>query len=173
MPKEKLTDQQERFCQEYMKDLNGTQAAIRAGYAKNSAQEQSSRLLSKDMVQHRLESLMNKRAKKTGITAERVLKELASIAFANMGDVATWNESGVTFKESSELSSKQMASVAEVVEHTNSHGGSLKIRQHDKVKALELLGKHLKLYTDKTEHSGGLTLEQLLMGEKPEKEEET
>ena len=72
----RLTAKQERFCQEYVVDCNGTQAAIRAGYSEPTAQEQSSRLLSNVMVQQRVAELQKRVANKLEITAEKVLQEL-------------------------------------------------------------------------------------------------
>lgn len=71
----KLTPKQERFCDEYLIDLNATQAAIRAGYSKRTAQEQSSRLLSKAIVSERIEVLKLERSEKTKIDAAWVLLE--------------------------------------------------------------------------------------------------
>lgn len=78
---DKLTDKQARFVKEYLIDLNATQAAIRAGYSEKTAQEQSSRLLSNVMVQKAVEKAQAKTSKKLEITHERVLNEIAEIAF--------------------------------------------------------------------------------------------
>lgn len=75
----KLTDKQELFAHEYLKDLNATQAAIRAGYSEKTAQEQSSRLLSNVMVQDRLAELKEERNKEIGIDAAYVLCRLVEI----------------------------------------------------------------------------------------------
>ena len=71
-----LTEKQERFAQEYVVDCNATQAAIRAGYAPNAAQEQSSRLLSKAIVKARVRELQEKVAERTAKTAEDVIRGL-------------------------------------------------------------------------------------------------
>ena len=76
-----LEPKQLRFCQEYVIDLNATQAAIRAGYSPKTAQEQSSRLLSKVMVQQKVLELQRPKEENLKITAERVLKEIAKLAF--------------------------------------------------------------------------------------------
>lgn len=82
-----MTDKQARFCEEYMIDLNATQAAIRAGYSPKTAQEQSARLLSNVMVQNRLAQLQAEQSRRTGVSADRVVRELAKIAFANASDL--------------------------------------------------------------------------------------
>lgn len=79
----KLTPQQERFCQEYVTDLNGTQSAIRAGYSTRTANEQAGRLLSHVSVRSRIDELKAERATRTQITADRVLTEAWNIATAD------------------------------------------------------------------------------------------
>jgi phage terminase small subunit len=81
-----LTDKQEKFCQEYLIDLNGTQAAIRAGYSEKTANEQATRLLANVSIIHRLSELRKPLAEKVGITQEMVLNELAKVGFANLKD---------------------------------------------------------------------------------------
>ena len=109
-----LTPKQEAFCREYLVDLNGTQAAIRAGYSEKTAQEQSSRLLSNVMVKEFIQKAMDKRAETTLITAENVLNDI--------------------------LETRKAA--ADEGKHS------------DRLRANELLGKHLKLFTDKSEVTG-------------------
>lgn len=75
-----LTDKQQRFCEEYLVDLNATQAAIRAGYSEKTAQEQGSQNLSKLMVRARIEALQKERSEKLSIDAEWVLRRLVSIS---------------------------------------------------------------------------------------------
>ena len=161
---EKLTAQQELFCHEYLVDLNATEAAKRAGYSKKTARTQGSRLLTNVAIMTRIQELLAPKIEKIEITAEKVIQELGRIAFAKMTDVARWTHSGMEFIPSRDLTEDQAATILMVSESTNQHGGSLRIQQHDKLKALELLGKHLKLYTDKVEHSGNLTLEDLVAG---------
>lgn len=110
----KLTDKQLMFCQEYLLDLNATQAAIRAGYSAHTANEQGSRLLTNVSVQGKLTELLNARSKKIKIDANQVLAEILKLAMASPEE----------------------------------------IKPSDKIKALELLGKHLKLFTDRVEHEG-------------------
>jgi phage terminase small subunit len=78
----KLTPKQERFVQEYLIDLNATQAAIRAGYAKNRADQTGYENLRKPEIQKRIQALKEKTANKLEITVECVLQERANIAFA-------------------------------------------------------------------------------------------
>ena len=79
----KLTAKQERFCEEYLIDLNATQAAIRAGYSVESAGSIGSENLTKPEIRARIDTAMAERSKRTGINADRVLRELGRIAFLN------------------------------------------------------------------------------------------
>jgi len=89
-----LSDKQRAFCREYVRDYNGTQAAIRAGYSKKTAQEQASRLLSKVIIQKeiaRLESLIEN---KVIISKEKIMRELSLLGFSDMKDHITIDEVG-------------------------------------------------------------------------------
>lgn len=101
----KLTDKQQRFCEEYLVDLNATQAAIRAGYKQKTAYSQGQRLLKNVEIQQHMAELMNKRSERTGINADFVVEELYKVAKADV-----------------------------------------ELKGSDKLKALELLGKHLGLF---------------------------
>jgi len=143
-----LTDKKERFCQEYIIDLNGKRAAERAEYSPKTAQEQSSRLLSNVKVQERIAELKKERSERTQITQDMVVKELAKLGFSNMCDYATWNNSSVTLKNSGELTKDQSAVVSEVSQTETKDGGSIKFKLHDKKGSLELLGKHLGIFKE-------------------------
>jgi phage terminase small subunit len=149
-----LNPKQEAFCQEYLKDLNATQAAIRAGYSADSARQIGSENLSKPAIEARLKQLMDERSERTRISADRVLNELAKLAFSDMRNFAKWGPGGVHPIEGETLSDEDAACVAEVSETTTKDGGSIRFKLHDKKAALELLGRHLKLFTDKQEVSG-------------------
>lgn len=157
MSARKLSPKQAAFVAEYLIDLNATQAAIRAGYSEKSAARISVELLNKTQVRKAIEKAQAKRTERTEVTADRVVTELAKIAFADPRDLMEWGPNGVMLKDSSTLTEEQAASVAEVAE---GNGGTLRLKKHDKVKALELLGRHIGMFRDKveTEVSGGLEL---------------
>lgn len=157
MSARKLSPKQAAFVAEYLIDLNATQAAIRAGYSEKSAARISVELLNKTQVRKAIEKAQAKRTERTEITADRVVTELAKIAFADPRDLMEWGPNGVMLKDSSTLTEEQAASVAEVAE---GNGGTLRLKKHDKVKALELLGRHIGMFRDKveTEVSGGVVL---------------
>jgi hypothetical protein len=111
----KLTPQQELFIQEYLVDFNGTQAAIRAGYSEKTARQQASRLLTNVAIGTAIEAGRKQALELVGLTAERILTEVAAVAFAEVGEP---------------------------------------IRPSDKLRALEMAGKHFGLFKDRVEHSG-------------------
>lgn len=80
----KLTEKQKRFCDEYLIDLNATQAAIRAGYSARTANEQGARLLANVSVQEYIARKMAERSRRTGVNQDRVVLELAKIAFVKI-----------------------------------------------------------------------------------------
>lgn len=108
---QELTDRQARFCEEYLIDLNATQAAIRAGYSEKTANEQGARLLANVSVQEKIAELKAERAKRTEMTQDSVIQELAAVARAEIKGV----------------------------------------RAVDKLKVLELLGKHLGMFVERYE----------------------
>lgn len=146
MAKRQLSEQRQRFVDEYLIDLNATQAAIRAGYSVKTAQEQSSRLLSNVMVQQAIAERMAERSKRTGINQDRVLLELAKIAFLNPVDVIDPKTATVR----ADAASEDTAAIQSVkVKQSYSETGQMterEIKMADKLKALELLGKHLGMY---------------------------
>lgn len=82
-----MTKKQNRFVEEYLIDLNATQAAIRAGYSVNTAQQMGSENLSKPVIQTAIAKAMAERSKRTGVNQDRIVLELAKLAFVNMTDV--------------------------------------------------------------------------------------
>ena len=144
----KLTDKQKRFVEEYLIDLNATQAAIRAGYSINNADKIGSELLGKTRVSEAISKAMAERSRRTGISQDRVVNELAKIAFVNMLDVV--DEEG---RIRSTASQDDLACI-ESIKHKESssiNGDSTEreVKIASKLKALELLGKHLGMWNDK------------------------
>jgi len=163
-----LTAKQKTFVQEYLVDLNATQAAIRARYSAKTAEQQASRLLSNVKVQEAIQKAMGQREKRTEITQDRVLQELAKIGFANITDYlkvdgsdyqAGIEEDGspimrrgkyVDIFETDNINRAKMDAVSEIKQ--TKEGISLKL--HDKVSALEKIGRHLGMFKDKVELTG-------------------
>ncbi|MEG3071047.1 MAG: terminase small subunit [Peptococcaceae bacterium] len=144
-----MTKKQELFIKEYLLDLNGTAAAIRAGYSPKTAKEQASRMLANVNIRARVDKELAERSRRTGINADRVIRELARIALVNPVDVVNMDEA--TIKDMA--SSDDTAAILSVkVKRIPTEAGDImerEIRMADKIKALELLGKHLGMFTDR------------------------
>lgn len=148
MGKRQLSEQRQRFVDEYLIDLNGTQAAIRAGYSAKTAQEQSSRLLSNVMVQEAISKAMAERSKRTGINQDRVVLELAKMALVKMTDIV--DRQG-RIKDSATDDDLACIESIKYKESESDTGSSVEreVKIASKIKALELLGKHLGMWNDK------------------------
>ena len=157
-----LTAKQQRFVEEYLIDLNATQAAIRAGYSEKTAEQQGYQLLQKTSVSEAIQEAQNKRSERTEITQDRVLKELAKIGFSNMLDYMTINNTGDLVPDFSALTRDQAAAISEVtVEHYMDGRGEdaeevkrIKFKLSDKRAALVDMGRHLGMFKEKIEHTG-------------------
>ena len=110
-----LTDRQRRFVEEYLVDLNAAAAAIRAGYAATSARTVGPRLKALPKIRAALEAAMAERRRRVAVTQDRVIEELARIAFADIRDFADWDAEGVRLRPSQALKAGQTACVAELV----------------------------------------------------------
>lgn len=149
-----LTDNQKRFCEEYIIDLNGTKAAIRAGYSEKTAEVQASRLLRNAKVLEFVSQLKEKRSERTEITADMVVKELAKIGFNNLQD---YIDEGNTIKDLKTIPRDHAASVESIkIIETVWDGGTktaTTFKLHDKVSALEKLGRHLGIFEKDNEQN--------------------
>ncbi|SCH39295.1 Terminase small subunit [uncultured Clostridium sp.] len=157
----KLTAKQQRFCDEYLIDLNATQAAIRAGYKaskKSTFEVLGYQLLQKPSVREEIERKMAERSKRTGISQDRVIQELARIAFLNPQKLIDPDDASVR----PDATEDDLACIQSVkVKTMNGDKGyseEREIRLNDKMKALELLGKHLGMFKDKVEMDADLEL---------------
>jgi phage terminase small subunit len=129
-----LTPKQSRFVEEYLVDLNGKQAAIRAGYSAKAAEVQASRLLRNVKVQQALQAAMQAQSRRSEVRADRVVAELAKIGFANMRDY--WPKKGETL-DLHRLDRDRAAAVAElsideVVDKAGRLHRRIRLKLHDK-----------------------------------------
>lgn len=139
----KLTDKQELFAREYLKDLNATQAAIRAGYSEKTANEQASRLLANVNVQTFVAELKATRVEQTGIDAAYVLRRLVEIDQMDVLDILLSNGELKPIKDWPKTWRTTLSGM-DVTEIAGDTPSLLKkIKWPDKVKNLELLGKHV------------------------------
>ena len=137
-----MTPKQKRFVEEYLVDLNAAAAARRAGYAKGSAW----RLMRHRAVAAAIEEAQEQRAQRTRVSADRVITELAKVAFGDPRRLFSWGPGGIDLRDSSELTEAEAALVSEVSETRTSAGGTRKIKLHCKMTALTALAKHLGLF---------------------------
>lgn len=158
MGKKKLTPKQELFVKEYLVDLNATQAAIRAGYSAKTARKIGQENLTKPDIAERVKQALDARKEKVDITAERVLKELAEIAFARADDFFepffVKNEKtgenvpcGTKIRDDV-LNSPNLAAIQSF--EPGAYG--TKVKMNDKQRALEMLSRHLGLFNADTSH---------------------
>lgn len=140
----KLTPKQQRFIEEYLIDLNATQAAIRAGYSPKSAYAIGVENLNKPDIRAELDKAMAERSKRTGVSADRVIRELARLAFLDPAKLIDFD----TAKLQEDAPEDDRAALAGVKVKETDRGTEREIKLADKVRALELLGKHLGLFTE-------------------------
>ena len=150
-----LTPKQQRFVEEYLIDLNATQAAIRAGYSEKTAKEIGSENLTKPNIAKAIEEAQNKRTEQTQIDAAYVLKRLVEI---DQMDVLDIMDDQMRIRPVNEWPKiwRQYISNIETISMDDGEGWLKKIKWPDKVKNLELLGKHVSVgaFKDKIEHTG-------------------
>ncbi len=157
-----LTAKQKIFADEYLIDLNATRA-YKLAYPKvkndESAAAAGARLLRNVKVEQYIQKRMKDREKRTEITQDMVLKELAKIGFADVTDFVTIENKGilrvVQVKTTDEMPGDKMGAIAGIKEGAN----GIEIKLNDKGKALELIGRHLGMFKDKLEVSGVLETE--------------
>lgn len=148
----------ERLVQEYLIDLNQTQAAIRAGYSPKSARQQASELFAKPNIASRVKELMAERGKRTGINQDRIIRELARIALVDPTNVVDMEDARL-LEDATEDDRAAIASVkVKKVAGEEFESVEREIRFADKLKALELLGKHFGMYTDKLDINTPVTV---------------
>ncbi|MGQ7956500.1 terminase small subunit [Pseudomonas sp. SP16.1] len=158
-----LTPKQRRFVDEYLIDLNATQAAIRAKYSAKTAASQGERLLRNVEVRRAIAKRMKDREKRTEITQDMVLRELAKIGFSDIRKVVRWGETmvrvvdaeeegedlvpyhGLALIDSTEVDDDTAAAIAEVSQGRE----GLKVKFHDKKGALVEIARHLGMFTAK------------------------
>ena len=162
----RLTARQKRFASEYLIDLNGTRAAIRAGYAASSAAATAVRLLQMPKVAELIERGQADRAARTNVTADRVLMELSRIAFANMSDYIVIQPDGSAYVDLTDLDDDKTAALQEITTDCFSSGRGdaarevkrVRVKLCDKLQALEKIGRHLGMFKDQMTIGGQLTI---------------
>lgn len=149
-----MNDREKRFCTEYMVDMDAKAAAIRAGFKPTTARNAAAWIHpdhpTKPQVREEIDRLIEKRARRTEITADRVLQELARIAFVNITDVVT-PQGGLR----PDVDRDDSAAVSGVKIKYTAEGTEREVKLHDKGFALRLLGMHLGMFTEKVQNEDG------------------
>jgi phage terminase small subunit len=170
----KLTAKQKMFVHEYLVDLNATQAAIRAGYSDKTAEVIGFENLRKPNVEKAIQKAMDERAKRVDVTAERVLQELAHIAYDDIKNYLSYrtektlleyDENGkpiIGYKQIIEMMDSDMVDTRNIQEVSINAKGDFKFKLYSKSDALVNLGRHLGLFTDKSEVSMTVSVEDYL-----------
>ena len=144
----KLTAKQKKFVEEYLIDLNATQACIRAGYSPKTAMEQGYQLLQKTSVQEAIAESMAERSRRTGINQDRIVQELARIAFVKITDVVD-SDGEININASDDDLACIESYKVEDSDSVNGSSSKREVKLASKIKALELLGKHVGMWNDK------------------------
>lgn len=158
-----LTPKQATFVREYLIDMNATQAAIRAGYSVKTAHVIGDETLKKPVVAEMIAQAQAERAKRTEITADRVLKEFAKLGFSDvrrifsvdtgeLQNVTDMDDETAAAVQSVEVITRRIPGDEKHVEHVH------KIKLADKIGALTQIGRHLGMFTDRVEHGGSLNV---------------
>ncbi|MEQ8195321.1 MAG: terminase small subunit [Rhodospirillales bacterium] len=169
----KLTDRQRRFVEEYLVDMNAVRAAIRAGYAETTARNNAYALFKNAAVREAVRAAMEARAARVQITQDRVIEELAALAFSDIGAFLTLLPGGDVALDWAGLPAGATRPIAEIVQDEyadRSPGGGrgadkrrirrTRFKLHPKLPALEALAKHLGFFIDRkhVDVTGHLTL---------------
>lgn len=165
----KLTDKQALFCEEYIVDLNATQAALRAGYCKRSINNIGPANLLKVGIRTEIQRLKAERSERTNIKADDVVLELAKVGFSNIEDYLTVDEDGETrLKSFEDIERNVLAAIESIkISTTMNKDGSreyttTQFKLHSKLNALEQLGKHLGIFDKDNEQKRPLNIVDIL-----------
>ena len=153
----KLTPKQQRFCDEYLIDLNATQAAIRAGYKRSEYTDtNANKLLENTRIAEEIEKAMAERSKRTGINQDRVVQELAKLAFVNAADVIDVESATVLPNAKPE----DLACIQSVKVKRTTKGKNVieerEVKFYDKKDSLVQLGRHLGMFKDNVNVNGAI-----------------
>ena len=146
-----ISDKERLYCYEYLVDSHKTNAAIRAGFAKNSAQQQATRVHKK--CKTRIEEMISDMTLSHVVSKDRIIQELALIGLADLKEAFNEDGSLKTFVNMPSNIRRAISSidVQEVVNDGNMQVSIKKVRFHDKIRSLELLGRNLQMFTQKLE----------------------
>ena len=155
-PDKKLSEMQERFVIEYLKDLNASKAYKRAGYKsdKKTVAQAVSALFHKPYIQQAIQRAKEERSARTMVSVDRVLTELAKLGYSNIQDYFDrWGADGLYLKDSNQLTLEQTACIEAIETVDTQFGVKLKFKLYSKLQALQMLGEHLGMWGKKEKES--------------------
>lgn len=185
MADKKLTAKQKMFVHEYLVDLNATQAAIRAGYSEKTAEVIGFENIRKPNIEKAIQKAMDERAKRVDVTAERVLQELAHMAYDDIKNYLSYrtektlldyDDTGkpiIGYKQVVDVLDSDVVDTRNIQEISINNKGEFKFKLYSKADALNALGKHLGMFTDKSEVKMTVSVEDYLKSLGSDEEEET
>ena len=149
-----LTLKQELFAQEFVRNGGNSSAAYRTAYNCDNSSDETVRVNSHDVlcntnVTARVQQLIENQVRSTGVTEDGIVSQLAAMAFGDIRDTVSWRNGSVTLKDSTELTASQVAPVKAIKQSKD----GVTITFEDKQRALELLGKHIGMWPNKSEVS--------------------
>jgi phage terminase small subunit len=151
-----MSPRHQRFIEEYLVDLNASQAALRAGYSPRVHRQIGCRLLQRPDVAAAVKAAIDERGRSLRVTSTRVLLELARVAFAEPTRIAEWGPAGLKLRPHDTLLPDDKAAIQEIVAFPE--GGPTRVRLHSKLRALELLARHLGLLNGRGADTTGLDI---------------
>ena len=147
--KHEITPRQRMFVEYYIQNgMNGTQAAISAGYSKKTAQTQASWLLSNPYVKPEVEKRISELLSETQAMTLKWLRQVMAIAEYDPRKSASWGPAGVDAIDSEGIDDNTAMAIQEISSSTSESGVSVKIKSYDKTKALDLLAKYIGIIGD-------------------------
>ena len=146
-----LTHKEKAFVDEYMFDLNAKAAALRAGY---NMEQSPTELMARPHVNEAIEIKLAERSKRLGVSSDRIIAELAKIAFANIGDIVDPTNAAVKH----DVHEYDSSAISSIKVKTGEWGTEREVKLYDKKSALELLGKHVGLFSDRLTLDGSMAL---------------
>jgi phage terminase small subunit len=152
----KLSNKQKLFVSEYIANkFNAGAAAVAAGYSPGGARAWACHLLGDPLIQEELAKQQAALARRVEITQEMVVEELRRVGFSNIRDYLSFDANGVCLRNSEEIPEDKLAAVAEVSETTALNGGSIRLKLHNKLEALNGICRVLGFNApEKKEHTG-------------------
>jgi len=164
MDVKELTAKQKRFCEEYMKDLNAKQSAIRSGYSKESAYSIGSENLTKPDIQNYLAELQKIRSEKCEVTSNEVLRKIKDIAYSDITQTML-----LTIDEFQDLPESVRLCISKFKKNVRSYEAgeetitetTIELWFWDKMKAFDMMNKHIGFYEKDNEQQNNVTIFQL------------